>query len=322
MKKAIYLAFLILCLLIIKVRQATPQETTIQSLIDNASKHDTIYLPSGTYYEHLVVNKSLTLVGAPTTIDGNGSGACVEVMGTSPDTVIFKNIVVQNAQDGFYLILCSNCIIENCTILNAHFGISMDDARNETIENNVFRNNHVGIHFYGVGNTFVDNWFENSDSNAIVMFSSNNTFKGNTFVNNYMGIYVAAYSNYNSVYNNTFINSTWANMQIWLSHSNLIYYNNFFKGIGEQVVFEGTSAPNFWNNSKVGNYWSDYNGTDKFSGEYQNVTGSDGIGDVPYYMTENNVDSYPLMTDPPAIETIGVPRTCLHRGGWGRNFII
>ena len=44
-----------------------------------------------------------------------------------------------------------------------------------------------------------------------------------------------------------------------------------------------------------GNYWSDYNGTDSYRGPYQNVTGSDGIGDTPYAINATDIDNYPLM---------------------------
>jgi hypothetical protein len=44
-----------------------------------------------------------------------------------------------------------------------------------------------------------------------------------------------------------------------------------------------------------GNYWSSYNGTDVYSGPYQNETGSDGIGDTPYPIDANNTDRYPLI---------------------------
>jgi hypothetical protein len=64
---------------------------------------------------------------------------------------------------------------------------------------------------------------------------------------------------------------------------------------------------NTWDNGypSGGNYWSDYNGTDSFSGPYQNLPGSDFIGDTPYVINSNNTDHYPLMipyeTEPPII---------------------
>jgi hypothetical protein len=52
-----------------------------------------------------------------------------------------------------------------------------------------------------------------------------------------------------------------------------------------------------WDNGypSGGNYWSDYTGTDLYSGPYQNETGSDGIGDTSYDIDVNNRDNYPLM---------------------------
>jgi hypothetical protein len=44
-----------------------------------------------------------------------------------------------------------------------------------------------------------------------------------------------------------------------------------------------------------GNYWSDYDATDFYSGPYQNETGRDGIGDTAYVIDENNQDNYPLV---------------------------
>ncbi|MEM2569530.1 MAG: hypothetical protein QXT67_06305, partial [Candidatus Bathyarchaeia archaeon] len=44
-----------------------------------------------------------------------------------------------------------------------------------------------------------------------------------------------------------------------------------------------------------GNYWSDYTGADLYSGPYQNMTGSDGLGDAPYIIDADNRDRYPLM---------------------------
>ena len=50
-----------------------------------------------------------------------------------------------------------------------------------------------------------------------------------------------------------------------------------------------------------GNYWSDYNGTDLFYGSDLNYTGRDGIGDIPYFINETNIDYHPLMIPYPPI---------------------
>jgi hypothetical protein len=56
-----------------------------------------------------------------------------------------------------------------------------------------------------------------------------------------------------------------------------------------------TNSVNTWDNGypSGGNYWSDYNGTDLYSGPGQNITGSDSIGDTPYVINANNRDRYP-----------------------------
>jgi nitrous oxidase accessory protein NosD len=57
------------------------------------------------------------------------------------------------------------------------------------------------------------------------------------------------------------------------------------------------AQPNTWDDGypSGGNYWSNYTGIDEYSGPSQNETGSDGIGDTPYVIDENNTDRYPLM---------------------------
>jgi hypothetical protein len=73
------------------------------------------------------------------------------------------------------------------------------------------------------------------------------------------------------------------------AHDNIIYYNNFInntKNVYNEVVM-AVPAVSIWDNDAVGNYWSDYNGTD---------ANNDGIGDIPYVIDENNQDNHPLMT--------------------------
>jgi parallel beta-helix repeat protein len=101
-------------------------------------------------------------------------------------------------------------------------------------------------------------------------YSSGNVISDNNITGCGIGVYLNSCSG-NSIYQNNFINNT------------------------EQV--NSNNSTNTWDDGypSGGNYWSDYNGTDQYSGPYQNLTGSDGIGDTPYVINANNTDHYPLM---------------------------
>ncbi|NIU60244.1 MAG: hypothetical protein GWN67_28990, partial [Phycisphaerae bacterium] len=79
------------------------------------------------------------------------------------------------------------------------------------------------------------------------------------------------------------------------SGGNTFYHNNFINNTDQVISFNSASM---WNNSypSGGNYWSHYVGNDTYSGPFQNMPGSDGIGDMPHNSTENEKDHYPLMT--------------------------
>ena len=65
--------------------------------------------------------------------------------------------------------------------------------------------------------------------------------------------------------------------------NNLIFNNNF---IDNRAQVGNEDSTNMWDDGKVGNYWSDYHGTD---------ANGDGIGDTPYEMNSKNTDRYPLI---------------------------
>lgn len=132
---------------------------------------------------------------------------------------------------------------------------------------------------------------------ALYYTGSNNLIAGNNFQDNYEGILFSGSSD--------------------LSVNSTIYGNNFNHNSRNAVVpFIRNPPPNLWDNGTIGNYWSDYSGTD--------VNG-DGIGDSPYiietvyydYELSKNVtvqegkDNFPLMApvDTPkvVIETTPLP---------------
>lgn len=110
-------------------------------------------------------------------------------------------------------------------------------------------------------------------SGVIVTSSSNNVISGNNITNSGIGIEINAGASNNYILHNNFIGNT------------------------QQVHVTATGTANIWDDGypSGGNYWSDYDGYDLFTGPYQNESGSDGIGDVPYLISAENRDNYPFM---------------------------
>ena len=186
---------------------------TIQQAIDAASSGDIIFVCNGTYYEHLTIGKSLSLIGENklyTTIDGNSTGDVVSI--TSDDTRIV-----------------------NFTIQYGYSGISLLHCRNNSISSNILLNNNRGV---------------------AVNCSDDNLFFHNDFVNNAQQVY----------------DYSW-----------------------EKIDYP--PSINIWDDGypSGGNYWSNYIGNDTYSGPFQDVVCSDGLGDMPFEIDQNNEDSYPLM---------------------------
>ena len=169
----------------------------IQDLIDNASNGDTIYIPSGTYYENIIINKSISLVGEDkdtTIIDGGGSGDVVYV---SADCVNISGFTIQNSiENAILLDSCNDCTISDNVMHNSNFAIKLVDANNNQIKNCQIYNNIWGINIgSNIGASAENNIITNCQisNNALLglhLFNSaNNTIQGNNFISD--GIVIA-----------------------------------------------------------------------------------------------------------------------------------
>ncbi len=127
--------------------------------------------------------------------------------------------------------------------------------------------------FESNGNLFLGNEFGANSFAAINLhLCSFNNLTQNLMNSNSVGTRLLDGANNNSIYHNNFVNNT---VQAYIQSS----YNNTW----------GDGYPS------GGNYWSNYDDLDQFSGPYQNMTGSDGIGDAPLVIDGNNMDRYPLI---------------------------
>jgi parallel beta-helix repeat protein len=100
--------------------------TKIQDAINNASEGDTVFVydDSSLYYEHVRVNRSISLIGeskGTTIIDGNDKGDVVYVNGGE---VIVKGFTIRNGNNGILIFSDYNTITDN-TISNNKCGIRL-----------------------------------------------------------------------------------------------------------------------------------------------------------------------------------------------------
>jgi parallel beta-helix repeat protein len=91
-------------------------------------------------------------------------------------------------------------------------------------------------------------------------------------------------SQQNTITRNNITNSALEGIIFEDASNNIIYYNNFVNNAIQATAYE--DKVNSWDNGSVGNFWSDYNGTDG---------NTDGIGDTPYLINATNQDRFPLV---------------------------
>ena len=272
---------------------------TIKEAIDIASSDFTIYVASGLYREHIVLYKSLKLVGEePTTtfIDGNGIGTAIIAFSTSNISV--NGFTIQNGIHGLgiYLWCIKGSTINNNLVTNNPTGIYLDHSDDNNVTNNTILNNEEAGLFLSSSdsNDIINNKVLNNEGGICLQECSNNTLRGNIVTNDAFFSILFYWSSNNTIIENKVANNT---RGIWLhsSGNNTFYHNNFIDNPIRADLY--LSFNNTWDDGypSGGNYWSDYTGVDLYSGPYQNETGSDGIGDAPYVVDDANKDRYPLI---------------------------
>jgi parallel beta-helix repeat protein len=284
---------------------------TIQAAVDAASAGDTILVRNGTYYEHVVVWKSVSLIGESkkdTIVDGNYSGSPITILA---DDVTVTSFTIQNSNITDLMAgsssnkgilvgdLLEGWLISENTIRNCPLGIrTFWGAKNGLIYGNVIENTSVfgiAIGRYVINCSILNNIVNGSNTCGIHLWgwSENCSVSNNNVSNSYIGIDIVECSGID-VFGNNICNCVYGlGSGYGYSTFNRFFHNNLINNTGNAIEYN----VDVWDDSypSGGNYWSDYTGIDNYSGPYQNETGSDGIGDTPYVIDANNIDHYPLM---------------------------
>jgi len=273
----------------------------VQEGIDNASNGDTIFVYNGIYYENIIINKTINLIGENwhnTIIDANGSGNIVEI---SVDMVNISGFNFQNSgsnKDDNTIEIHSNYnrIFLNYIESHQNCGIFLtSSSHHNVIEGNIIdSSDYSGIYLCNSNsNIILGNNISNNTRGINLLNSRNNSiYNNNVYFNNVYGVCFWSSSCQNTLLGNTISSNN--NKGIYFSYSsdNLLYHNNF---INSTINTLG-ECHNTWDSSypSGGNFWSGYTGVDKYSGYNQDILGSDGIGDTSHILSEGK-DNYPLM---------------------------
>ncbi len=189
----------------------TGNYSKIQDAINDSENGDTVYVydDSSPYYENIVVNKSINLIGEhgyTTIIDGHNLSADVKITAdwvtisrftmrngikgiyiSSNYNTISENTISSNNVVGIYLTGDSNTILSNDIKYNSRYGILLEDSsHNEIMGNTIYSNNGSGLQFYksNTNNTIISNGIGRNTENGIYLTGDSNIIWGNNINSN------------------------------------------------------------------------------------------------------------------------------------------
>lgn len=251
--------------------------TKIQDAINYSSDGDTIFVydESSPYYEHLVIDKSIHLIGEnknTTVIDGEKKDQMAMIM-IQADGITIQGFTITN---GFHhdvtgrgvgiKVLSDFAWIKDNRITQNSAGIYVGEiptqyANNTRIEGNIISNNHeFGIYIqWSYDNIIRKNIITSNKYHGIFFCSKtgNNLVTNNTISHHeQVGIWILATDN-NTIQHNTISKNGWG-VDISSSSKNKIIENNIYDNKRNAVVSGetiGILRDRWLNNTFDGNYW-------------------------------------------------------------------
>jgi parallel beta-helix repeat protein len=242
---------------------------TIQEAINNAFDGNMIIVKNGTYYEDVVVNKTVSLFAedsSTTIIDGNGTGHVIDVVRDNVNITGFTvrrggSIFSPNYDAGISLNNTRGCTISNNNITdNGCFGIHLLNSDQNTISGNNITHNGM----YAIDLTKSNN---NTISSNTAMFNTNiaigmhttshdNIITGNTIANNSYGIDAANAGN-NMISDNYVANNSEIGIWIQDNANNNTVSGNTLTGSQFGIKILNSIYTEIFNNTIVHNYGTD-----------------------------------------------------------------
>lgn len=269
-----FLLVCICCLIFLAPANAQITSTTVFILPDGTvspsdipiqRNGDTYTFTSNVYDPILVQKSNITIDGSGYTLRGPLTAYQIntqQILGLGPNATITVPYIIGldfNAS-------VAGVTVKNLNISNFSIGLYVRTTHNLIIDNG-FSDNIVGVLLSGSANNITKNYIADNRQGLFFGFEQIDNHAGNI-------------PSDISIADNSFVKN-----EVQLSGCVCKIYNF-------------SEAKHAWDNGKVGNYWSNYNGTDQ---------NHDGIGDIPYVIDVLNQDNYPLIQSPASPPKVSPP---------------
>ena len=230
-----------------------------------------VYTFTDDVYAQIVVDKdNIVIDGAGYVLQGSYNGTRTDslVIGQGPDQEYNETVAAWTIGIDLANENRHNLTVKNLNIMNFYIGMYIWTSNNKIVGCAV-SDNIVGILLSGDSNYLTENYITRNEEG--IFFGVNQP--GNEPLN------------------------------IVLTRNSFIENDVQFSGCVCKD-YNTTEPVHTWDDGKEGNYWSDYNGTDK---------DADGIGDTPYVIDVQNQARYPLMqiVASPPVATPKIPAEIL-----------
>ncbi|HEC77068.1 MAG TPA: PKD domain-containing protein [Thermoplasmatales archaeon] len=264
----------------------------IQGGIDAVAENGTVYIFNGTYYENVIVSKTINLIGEnknTTIIDGGNNGGVIYV---SADWVNISGFTIQNNGDnidnmGIEIYSNHTQINDNIFINNSYAIYSQNSYCNDIFDNTFVNNIYYGLHFLSSNNAIYNNTFTNNPIGFYFYSSSDNIIYNNCFIENIFGFYIE-FCNNNTIYNNTFKNNSYG-FSLYSSSNHTIYKNTFTNN-GDGIYSENSYYNDIFNNTFINNtYFSFFLKFSSNSVIYNNIFAHNIQCGFYFYSSSDNI---------------------------------
>lgn len=251
---------------------ADGETKSISEAINRAGSGDRIIVRQGVYKEHIIINKTLKLIGINRPeINGSGEGTIIKV--SAPDVTI-EGFSIKSSGNSLSREDCAietddspGAIIHNNKLEDVLFGIYIKNSPDTVISKNVIRGKDLplpdrgdGIRlWYSSGTLVSDNTLLNT-RDLVIWWSSNTLIRNNTVKNGRYGLHYM-YSNHNRFEKNIFEGNSVGG---FLMYSNDIeFYENIFAknqgmasgyGVGFKDLDDVVAERNVFIDNRVGIY--------------------------------------------------------------------